>query len=119
MTLKYFMLSEFDCRFTGKNEMDEHFLRLLDQCREECGFPFFITSGYRDKTHPKESAKTTTGKHTLGIAADIACSSAEHQYKILHKAFELGFTGIGIAKTFIHLDTRMTTPVIWTYNDSD
>jgi len=28
----------------------------------------------------------------------------------------IGFTGIGIADTFVHVDTRTTTPVIWTYN---
>ncbi len=27
----------------------------------------------------------------------------------------MGFTGIGIAKTFVHVDSRDSTPVIWTY----
>lgn len=119
MTLKYFKLSEFDCAHTGKNEMDKQFLHLLDYCREECGFPFLITSGYRDKTHPIEVSKTVTGTHNQGIAADIACYGSDKRYKIVYKALELGFTGIGVAKTFIHLDTRKSTPAIWTYNDSD
>jgi len=27
----------------------------------------------------------------------------------------MGFTGIGVAGDFIHVDTRGTVPVIWTY----
>jgi len=27
----------------------------------------------------------------------------------------MGFTGIGIAKTFVHVDTRKSVPVLWSY----
>jgi hypothetical protein len=27
----------------------------------------------------------------------------------------LGFNGIGVAKTFVHVDTRPSTLVMWTY----
>jgi hypothetical protein len=30
-------------------------------------------------------------------------------------AMAMGFSGIGIHKTFVHVDTRTTTPVVWTY----
>jgi len=33
----------------------------------------------------------------------------------VQQALEKGFTGIGIAKTFVHVDTRGTTPVMWVY----
>ena len=36
-------------------------------------------------------------------------------YRLVAAALKLGFSGIGIAKTFIHVDTRTTTPVIWVY----
>lgn len=36
-------------------------------------------------------------------------------YTLLSTAFNMGFGGIGIAKTFIHVDIRNTTPVVWTY----
>ena len=29
--------------------------------------------------------------------------------------FQLDFGGIGIAKTFVHVDIRKTVPVLWTY----
>jgi hypothetical protein len=34
---------------------------------------------------------------------------------IVSKALEHGFKGIGVAKSFVHLDTRDSEPVMWTY----
>jgi uncharacterized protein YcbK (DUF882 family) len=113
--MRYFKLSEFDCKETGENKMDTSFLSLLDELREECGFPFTITSGYRSPNHSIEKAKNKPGTHAQGIAADIKVTSGWERYVITQKALELGFTGIGIARGFIHVDTRAGTPVIWSY----
>ena len=95
--------------------MNDAFLEKLDQLREECGFPFRITSGYRDETHPNEARKEKPGTHNQGIAADIAVSNGFERMNIVHNALKLGFGGIGVAKGFVHVDTRTTTPVMWTY----
>lgn len=114
--MRYFKLEEFNCKHTGNNEMNPEFLDNLDRLRERCGFPFVITSGYRDVTHPVEVAKQNGGgTHTQGIASDIAVSSGYQKYMIVKNAIELGFTGIGIAGSFIHVDMRKTTPVVWSY----
>ena len=55
--MKYFRLEEFNCTHTNKNQMDHEFLVKLDELRERVGFPFIITSGYRDATHPAEARK--------------------------------------------------------------
>ena len=34
---------------------------------------------------------------------------------IIRNACIMGFNGIGVAKTFVHVDTRETTPVAWKY----
>ena len=115
MSYKYFKYGDFACKETGLNEMDEVFIHRLDELREACGFPFIVTSGYRDKTHSAEAKKATGGQHTLGVAADIRITKGADRYKIVAKAIELGFTGIGIAKTFVHVDLRGSTPVIWSY----
>ena len=112
---KYFTWSEFDCKHTGKNEMSPDFIHKLDDLREACGFPFVITSGYRDRTHPVESAKSKPGTHNRGIAADIAINSGAGRFILVQKALALGFTGIGVGKTFVHVDTRDSTPVMWVY----
>ena len=115
-TVKYFDIWEFDCTHTGKNEMDSEFLEQLDFLRAECGFPFRITSGYRDATHPNEARKPEPGTHSQGIAADIAVSNGVERMNIVHNALKLGFGGIGVARTFVHVDSRKTTPVMWTYS---
>ena len=96
--------------------MNGLFLEMLDELRGRCGFPFTITSGYRDPTHPLELKKEKPGTHSQGIAADIHITNGWDRYTILSTAFNMGFTGIGIAKTFIHVDNRDTTPVVWTYS---
>ena len=112
---KYFSKDEFDCQVTGNNEMKDEFIHKLDELREACGFPFVISSGYRDPSHPIEARKAKAGTHAQGIAADIAVSGGAERYKIVSEAMRLGFTGIGVAKTFIHVDIRETTPVVWEY----
>lgn len=117
MKMRYFKLSDFDCKHTGRNEMNHDFLAKLDQLRHACGFPFIITSGYRDKTHPVEArkAKPGTGTHAQGIAADIRVSDGAQAYIIMREAFKMGFTGIARGATFVHVDMRKTTPVNWVY----
>lgn len=115
MELKYFKVSDFDCQQTGQNEMKEEFLVKLDALREACGFPFIVTSGYRSINHTIEKNKKTPGTHTQGIAADIKVANGAERYTIVNKAMEMGFTGVGIAKNFVHVDIRDTTPVVWIY----
>ena len=113
--LTHFNVEEFNCTHSNANLMDEAFLHKLDELREKCGFPFKITSGYRDVTHPAEARKEKGGTHTQGIAADIAVSNGVDRMKIVKEALAMGFGGIGVARTFVHVDMRATTPVMWTY----
>jgi len=95
--------------------MEEDFLSKLDALREHCGFPFVITSGDRSPDHPLEAVKEIPGTHAQGIAADIKITNSAQRYSIIKGALEHGFTGLGVAGDFIHLDTRGTVPVIWVY----
>lgn len=113
--MRYFKLSEFDCKHTGRNEMQPEFLELIDKLRGACGFPFVITSGYRDPSHPIEAAKSKPGTHAQGIAADIKVSDWAQAYILMREAFRLGFTGIALGNGFVHVDIRKTTPVSWIY----
>lgn len=112
---KYFHESEFRCRETQECGIKPEFVFMLDELRERCGFPFTITSGYRSKNHSIEIRKAQPGTHTQGIAADIAVANGEQRMKIVKEALEMGFGGIGVAKSFVHVDMRTTTPVMWTY----
>ena len=112
---KYFSMEEFDCQETGENQMSEEFIHKLDELREKCGFAFKITSGYRSTDHSLEAKKARPGRHTEGIAADIAVSNGFERMNIVHEALKMGFSGIGVAKSFVHVDVRTDTPVMWVY----
>jgi zinc D-Ala-D-Ala carboxypeptidase len=114
-----FTKAEFDCRHTGSNEMQTHFVERLQELRDLCGFALPVISGYRDPTHPIEAAKSKPGWHSKGLAADISCG-AMYAHEIVRLAMQLGFTGIGVSQRdekprFIHLDLRTTAPVIYSY----
>ena len=110
-----FSKEEFDCKHSGKNEMKPDFMAMLQDLRTKYGKPMRITSGYRHESHPIEAKKDVPGTHAQGIAADIKITNAVFRLKIVEEALRLGFTGIGVASDFIHVDTRGTTPVMWTY----
>lgn len=105
-----FTEEEFKCKHTGKCKMDKNFMRKLQDLRTECGFPFIITSGYRDKTHPIEAKKRRGGEHTIGKAADIAISG-KNVIRLLVLADKHGFKRFGIKQhgegRFIHLGTAL------------
>jgi len=112
--MKYFKIEEFDCQETGENAMDTGFLKVLEHLREVCDFPFTVTSGYRSKDHSIEKAKQNPGTHAQGIAADIKVSGGAQRMAIVKHASALGMS-VGVAKTFVHVDTRKTTAMCWCY----
>ena len=118
--LTYFSRSEFSCQYTGENKIEDSLLLKIDELRERCGFPFIITSGYRSLAHPIErDKKTNTGTHAQGIAADIKVIDGVQRFKIVEEAIKMGFTGIGVASNFVHVDIRSLdtneSPVMWCY----
>ena len=119
-----FTKSELVCSHTGReNPNTLEFSELMDDIqalREWADVPFNVTSAYRDPTHPIEARKQYLGMHTLA-AIDFQVP-VEDCHRIVKKAFEMGFTGIGINlkgdsnKRFIHLDKRPRERArIWSY----
>ncbi len=114
---KYFKLEDFKCKETNENGIDPKFVHKLDHLREACGFPFYITSGYRSPNHRLEKSKPKgPGTHAQGIAADIAVNGGRQRMQLVRHACALGFIGIGVAKGFVHVDMRDDhKPVMWCY----
>lgn len=117
--LDYFTREEFACQYTGENEISDRLLLKLDLLRARCGFPFVITSGFRSKDHPIEVKKERPGTHAQGIAADIKVNDGTQRFRIVQEAISMGFSGIGVASSFVHVDIRSLdineSPVMWTY----
>lgn len=121
MSLKYFTLEEFDdAPGTGKN-MKKDFLVKLDEAREIAGIPFNITSGWRSRETNerliREGYKASkNSSHLAGVAVDIACSNSIDRINIVKALVKAGFSRIGIAKTFIHVDSDITkNNALWIY----
>ena len=76
---------------------------LLQEARGVLG-PLSITSGYRCSTHNSAVSKTgANGPHTTGKAIDIAVRDSQHRKQLI-TYFAPEVTGLGIAKSFIHID---------------
>ena len=122
--LKYFELSEFDSpdqENSGVN-MDHTFLRMLDKAREIAGIPFKINSAYRSETHNLKvggvpRSETNRGSsHLYGFAADISCTNSNHREIIVRSLINAGFTRLGVAKSFIHVDNDPNkVDALWLY----
>jgi hypothetical protein len=119
---------DFRCRHTGKEGMNATTLGKLQLLAESLppGIMLVPTSGFRDKTHPVEVSKTTTGAHVTGRAVDLRVRSGGVIYTIIQYAMAIGFTGIGVKNHggawLLHLDDipapgtpAQPRPSTWTY----
>lgn len=112
---KYFSTREFTCRCNNKECITQRIsidlVNRLEKVREEFGAPIRVTSGFRCAAHQASlrgsGIKTATGTstHELGEAADIQTmqSNKDGLEEVAQKHFE----SIGIANTFLHVDTRL------------
>lgn len=100
-----------------KVQMNESFLKKLNSARHMAGVPFILNSAYRTPSWDKSHGRTGTGYHTKGRAVDVRCMDGESRAKIVSAAISCGLNGIGVYRTFIHLDDRLIPCVF--YGDSD
>jgi len=119
--MNYFTKEELSCQHCGAYKFDEEFLKVLNNIRHECNFPFVISSGYRCIEHPIEASKSRAGAHTTGCAVDIAVRD-DKALKVLEVAIKHNIKRIGVNQKgkgrFIHLDMaeeEYPSPAIWSY----
>jgi zinc D-Ala-D-Ala carboxypeptidase len=101
---KNFNLDEFKCK-CGCDHVSIHsdLLDLLQTARNILG-PIQITSAFRCNEHnDKVSSTGLSGPHTTSKAVDIHVSNSQHRKELIDY-FAPKVTGLGIAKTFIHID---------------
>ena len=119
--MKHFDYYEFDSPdVDGSGQMmDKDFLEMLDEARAIADVSFTINSGYRTKAHNEKVGGKPESSHLKGLAADIKCKDSRSRYIILDALFQVGFTRIGIANSFIHVDADFdkSQNVIWTYKN--
>ncbi len=105
---------------SGLMHMDQYTLNRLQAMRDICGFPLEVTSGYRNEAHNKAVGGEKNSWHIKGKAVDLKAPVTKI-YEMVGAAIQVGFSGIGIRRIsgdpigLLHVDTRDTGRVIWTY----
>lgn len=109
--IKHFERREFKCK-CGKCggfpvEPSWDLLAILEKIRDHFGAPVSITSGVRCATHNANVGGASKSQHLYGTAADIKVSGATPAEVASYAETLLPNTGgIGIYKTFTHVDVR-------------
>ena len=117
--VRYFNYSEFDSPdVQGSGQlMDKTLLEMLDEVRDKFDKPIRINSGFRTPAHNEAVGGAENSSHLKGLAVDIACNKSQDRFDLINCLLDVGFSRIGVAKTFIHadIDQDKTQGVIWTY----
>lgn len=113
----HFSPEELSCRCTGRFCQAEYwhdpaFLDGLEDLRVQVGRPIVINSGHRCDMWNAAVGGAPLSMHKT-IAVDL---SLRHQDRTALKAaaIKAGFSGLGFARTFLHIDRR-PTPARWFY----
>lgn len=77
----------------------------LSKMRELYGYPIRVTSGSRCAYWNEKIGGVPSSMHLKGLAVDIQAVGVG-KYRLLELALKVGFTGLGIGQTFLHLDLR-------------
>lgn len=115
-----FAIDELACHCAGRfcdGEYwhDPNFLDRLQALREGVGRPLVITSGHRCRLWNAFIRGAPRSQHKT-MAVDISLRGRD-RHQLFARAQRLGFTGFGLAQSFLHLDLR-DGPAIWYYPGS-
>ena len=102
----HFTDKEMDCGCGCEKTVSPTLLVHLEALRSQISSFLIITSGARCEAYNRQIGGASNSWHLKGLAVDIACEDSEFRAAIIRLAGQLDFFGIGIAKTFIHLDLR-------------
>ena len=113
---KNFSVKEMQCPCCNACDMDDEFMRNLQEIRTICDFGFRVNSAYRCAEYNAKVSKNTRGQHATGQAVDISATNRYKRHAILKEAILNNyFKDIAIAKTFIHLGEGNTNHGIGVY----
>ena len=98
-----FKPEELECSHCNVLKISSDLMDFLQTARDDLG-PLSITSAYRCEDHNNDVSTTGfNGPHTTGKAVDISVQDSKHRKQLI-TYFAPIVTGLGIAKSFIHID---------------
>jgi len=107
---EHFRLTEFMCpccqRIKVVNEFEPH-VDMLQEMRDRLGYGVHVTSGYRCDKHNKAVGGAKNSMHRR-FATDVQPTDRDPEKlrEMIALAEQIGFTGIGTYKSWVHLDVR-------------
>jgi uncharacterized protein YcbK (DUF882 family) len=110
-----FYEDEFMCSCCGEVKISRLLLEKLQILRNFIGHPMELNSAYRCEKHNAKVGGKKNSFHISGEAVDVACSNSFDRLTLVREAIKVGFKGIGISSTFVHLDVRSGVPVMFLY----
>lgn len=112
--MKNFMFDSksFACPCCGVDQVDARILSAVQTIQFGLQEQLVITSGFRCEKHNAAVGGVPGSQHTLGLAADIACTDAGKRYAMVKMALSSGVRGIEITKKHLHLDFRAGDQVL-------
>lgn len=107
-----FYIGEFMCRDGSTLILiDKRLSEGLQRIRAIIGKPVIITSAFRTPEHNAAVGGADESRHKTGQAADIVVQGMTPD-QVADIARQVGFRGIGIYRTFTHVDVR-DAPAEW------
>ena len=103
---RHFRYSEFTCPCCGKDRpIDPKLIYLLQSLRDKLNKPIYISrgGGIRCKKYNKQIGGYVDSPHLIGKAVDIHVKNMDI-ISLAKQARDIGFSRIGLYRTFIHLD---------------
>ena len=120
---EFFELSEFADRNTGRVVVDLETLAKLRELRQACGFPFHLSSAFREELTNLEVGGHPRSAHKVGRAYDIGRLTGPMALTIITRAPSFGFHGIGVKRPidgrgYVHIDDvdRDFGATLWSYS---
>ncbi len=107
-----FKHSEFRCPDCGKDKpIDPHFIYLLQSLREKIGEPIYVTKGggLRCRKYNRKIGGYRNSAHLTGKAVDCRGKYIS-LIDFVRVAKSIGFSRIGLYKSFIHIDILRPSP---------
>lgn len=115
MLSKNFSRAELACKCGCGLVPQQGLIDALQKLRDAIG-PLTVTSGARCEKYNSQVGGEKASQHILGMAVDLAAPPGPLRYDILRTAIPLGFHGIGVGTTFLHIDIRPeATRAVWHY----
>lgn len=120
MRTKHFRTDEFECKCgCGLNKISPAILIICEMVREHFNKPVMVNCGCRCETHNEEVGGVPDSQHKLKgddfcHAADIRIIGVEpREIRNLLDATFPSCLGIGLYKTFVHIDDRCDRAHRW------